>query len=136
MTEMSDWIREHKCTYDINPVVELEGRGPSQVGFEANLHAELPVGESLGADTAKALDEIRGKLGEILESLIPKDTKAHVERVPFRRAVRFTKGASGNPLVTRTARVFPSDYASVQPGDREKLHPTEERLTDMGFTRA
>jgi hypothetical protein len=133
---MSDWIHEHKCSYDIQPVVELGEGAPAQVGFELNLHAELPIGESLSPETGKALDEIRDRLGEILESLIPKDTKAHVERVPFRRSVRFPKGAAGNPLVTRTARVFLPDYAAMQPGDREKLRPTEDRLQDLGFSRA
>jgi hypothetical protein len=136
MSELSAWIHEHKCTYDIQPVVELSEGGPSQSGFELHLHAELVVPETLGPAAGKALDEIRDKLGEILESLIPKDTKAHVERVPFRRSVRFPKGASGNPLVTRTARVFLPDYSAMQPGDREKLRPTEERLQDLGFTRA
>jgi hypothetical protein len=136
MSETSEWVHEHKCKYDIQPIVELGEDGASHVGFELNLHAEIAVGETMGPETAKALDEIRDKLGEILESLIPKDAKARIERVPFRRAVRFPKGASGNPLVTRSARVFPADYAAVQPGDRDKFRPTEERLTDMGFSRA
>lgn len=135
MSELSDWIHEHKCTYEIQPVVELGESGPGHVGFELNLHAELAVPETLGPEAGKALDEIRDKLGEILESLIPKDTRAHVERVPFRRAVRFPKAAVGNPLVTRSARIFHPDYAAMQPGDRERLRPTEERLTDLGFTR-
>src|SRR5262245_60596481 len=136
MTGTSDWVRQHKCKYDIQPVVEIEGNGPTHVGFEPNLHAELPVGDTLGPETGNTLDEIRDKLGEILESLIPKDSKAHIERVPFRRAVRFPKGAAGNPFVTRTVRVFLPEYAAVKPDDREKLRPTEDRLTEMGFTRA
>jgi hypothetical protein len=88
------------------------------------------VGETLGPETAKAFDEIRDKLGEILESLIPVDTKARIERAPFRRAVRFPKGAGKNPsagknpIVTRTVRVFHPDYTAMEPGDREKLRPT------------
>jgi hypothetical protein len=41
-----------------------------------------------------------------------------------------------NPMVTRTVRVFHPDYSALQPGDREKLHPTEKRLEEMGFSRA
>lgn len=136
MSEPSDWIREHKCTYDIQPVVELEEGQATQLGYELNLHAELPIGGTLTKEDATNLDGIRDRLGEILESLIPKDTKARIERVPFRRAVRFPKGGGKNPMVTRTVRVFHPDYSALQPGDREKLYPTEKRLEEMGFTRA
>ncbi|MGH9320762.1 MAG: hypothetical protein ACRD3V_12865 [Vicinamibacteria bacterium] len=106
------------------------------IAFELSLHAELPVGETITPELGKELDEIRDRLGDVLESLIPSDVKARMERVPFRRAVRFPKGGGKNPMVTRTARVFPADYAGVQPGDREKFGPTEKRLEEMGFTRA
>jgi hypothetical protein len=135
MSKSSDWIRAHKCTYDIQPVVEMEEGGPTHLGYELNLHAELPVGETLSPEVAKDLDEIRDKLGDILESLVPKDTKARIERAPFRRAVRFPKGGK-NPMVTRTVRIFHPDYQAMKPGDREKFHPTEKRLEEMGFTRA
>ena len=135
MSETSDWIRKHKCTYDIQPVVELEEGAATHLGYELNLHAELPIGETLTKADATNLDGIRDRLGDILESLIPKDTKARIERVPFRRAVRFPKGGGKNPLVTRTVRVFHPDYSALQPGDREKLYPTEKRLEEMGFTR-
>jgi hypothetical protein len=136
VSDSSNWIREHKCTYDIQPVVELEEGGPTHLGYELNLHAELPVGETLTPAVGKDLDEIRDKLGDILESLIPTDTKARIERAPFRRAVRFPQGAGKNPKVTRTIRVFHPDYSALQPGDREKFHPTEMRLQEMGFQRA
>jgi hypothetical protein len=135
VSELSDWIREHKCTYDIQPVVEIEEGGPTHLGYELNLHAELPVGETLTPAVGKDLDEIRDRLGEVLESLIPNDAKARIERAPFRRAVRFPKGGR-NPMVTRTVRVFHPGNEAMKPGDREKLQPTEHRLEDMGFTRA
>ena len=135
MSEISDWIRKHKCTYDIQPVVEMEEGGPAHLGYELNLHAELPVGETLTPAVGKDLDEIRDRLWEVLESLIPKDAKARIEHAPFRRAVRFPKGGK-NPMVTRTVRVFHPDYEAMKPGDREKFHPTEKRLEEIGFTRA
>lgn len=135
MSEMSDWVRKHKCTYDIQPVVEMEEGAATQLGYELNLHAELTLGGKLTPEEGRRLDEIRDRLGDVLESLIPKDTKARIERTPFRRAVRFPKGA-GNPMVTRTVRVFHPDYSALQPGDREKLHATEQLLEEMGFTRA
>lgn len=134
MSETSEWIRKHKCTYDIQPVVEMEEGGPTHLGYELNLHAELPLGETLTPAVGKDLDEIRDRLGDVLESLIPKDTKARIEHAPFRRAVRFPKGGK-NPMVTRTVRVLHPDNEAMKPGDREKFHPTEERLEEMGFTR-
>jgi hypothetical protein len=135
-SERAEWVSRYKCTYDIQPVVELEEGAPTQLGFELNLHAELPLNEgALSAEAGKALDAVRDRLGEILESLIPKDAKARIERTPFRRSVRFSKG-TGRPMVTRSVRVFHPDYAALQPSDREKLRPIEDRLAQIGFTRA
>jgi hypothetical protein len=39
-------------------------------------------------------------------------------------------------MVTRSVRVFHPDYAALQPSDREKLRPIEDRLAQIGFTRA
>lgn len=136
MSDLFDWVRAHKCTYDIQPVVEIEEGGPTHLGYELNLHAELPVGDRLTPEVGKTLDEIRDRLGDVLESLIPKDAKARIELAPFRRAVRFPKGAGKSPIVTRTVRVFHPDNEAMKPGDREKFHPTEQRLEEMGFTRA
>jgi hypothetical protein len=47
MSETSDWIREHKCTYDIQPVVELEDGEATPIGYELNLHAELAVPDQI-----------------------------------------------------------------------------------------
>jgi len=41
-----------------------------------------------------------------------------------------------NPVVTSTVRVFHPDHEVMKPGDREKFHPTEKLLEEMGFTRA
>jgi hypothetical protein len=136
VSEISDWIRQHRCAYDIQPVVEIEEGAATHLGYELNLHAELPIGGTITPDVAQRLDEIRDKLGEILESLIPADARARIERAPFRRAVRFPKGAGKNPMVTRSVRVFHPDYEAMKPGDREKFRPTEKRLEEMGFTRA
>jgi hypothetical protein len=133
------WIREHRCRYEIQALVEVvEGR-PCHVGYEVNLHAELPelpIGEKITKEVISRVDELRDRLGEILESLIPKDVEATIQIVPFRPSVRYPKGLGKNPVVTRTARVFPPNYANVNPGDRENFGPTEERLTEMGFTKA
>ena len=95
---------------------------------------ELPPSGKLTPEDGKRLDEIRDKLEEILELVVPKESeKARFELVPFRRSVRFPNGAGKNPLVTRTVRIFHEDYAAVEPGDRPKLAPAEKRLQEMGF---
>jgi len=134
-SDLSSWITKHRCSYDIQPVIEMDEGAASQVGFELSIYAELQVGDTITPELGKDIDAIRDRLGEILESLIPSDTKARIERVPFRRAVRFLRGA-GNPVVTRTLRIFHPDYAAVQPDDRQKFGPTEKRLTEMGFKNA
>jgi hypothetical protein len=134
--ETAKWISDHRCTYEIQPVVEIAKGTAGQVGFELSLHAELPVGEALTPELAKEVDEIRDRLGDVLESLIPTDAKARIERVPFRRAFRFMHGSAKNPMVTRTLRVFHPDYSALRPDDRKKLAPTEKRLTEMGFRKA
>jgi hypothetical protein len=113
----------------------MEEGGPTQLGYELNLYAELPVGDKITPELGKTVDAIRDRLGEILESLIPSEIKARIERVPFRRSVRFPR-AAGSPVVTRSVRVYHPDYSALEPGDREKLHPTEKRLEEMGFSRA
>lgn len=135
MSQISDWIREHKCSYNIQPVAELVEGASMQLGYELNLYAQVPADDNVPGKLGKAVDEIREQLTKIMESLIPKDAKAHIERAPFRRAVRFLRG-SGNPVVTRTVYVYHPDYSALEPGDREKLYPTEKRLEEMGFTRA
>lgn len=136
MAETIEWVREHDGSYEIQPVVELEEGQAVHIGYEVHLHAELTVGEKVTPELARTADGIRDKLGQILESLIPKDTRARIERVPSRRAVRFLRGVGQKPVITRSVRVFHPDYSAVQPGDRETFHPTERRLEEMGFRRA
>jgi hypothetical protein len=135
-SEVSAWIREHRCTYDIQPLVEKKRGRTIHVGYEVNLHAELPVTEQITEADARRVVAIRDRLGEILESLIPKDVEARIQRVPFRASVRFPRGTTKNPMVTRSAAVYPPNYASVEPGDREKFGPTEKCLREMGFKKA
>ena len=88
--ELSAWITDNHCSYDIAPIVELQEGDRAEVGFELNLHAELPwKGESTPELRAKAT-EIREKLTELVNALVPQASeKARFEIAPFRRAVRF-----------------------------------------------
>jgi hypothetical protein len=134
--ELLAWIAENHCSYDIAPIVELQEGNRTEVGFELNLHAQLPwKGESTPALRAKA-DEIREKLTELVHALVPKDSeKARFEIVPYQAAVRFARGG-GLPEMTRTVRIFHRDFRNVEAEDRAKFGPFEERLRSLGFKRA
>jgi len=134
--ELSAWVADNHCSYEIAPIVELQDGDRSEVGFELNLHAELPwEGESTPELRAKA-EEIREKLTELVEVLVPKDSQnARFEVVPHRPAIRFL-GGRGRPKMTRTVRIFHSDFRNVEPEDRAKFGPFEKRLRSLGFKRA
>ena len=143
--ELSAWITDHHCSYDLAPIVELQEGDRAEVGFELNLHAELPwKGESTPELRAKAT-EIREKLTElvsetwsprIVNALVPKASeKARFEIAPFRRAVRFA-GGGGLPKMARTVRIFHRDFRNLEPEDRAKFGPFEERLRSLGFKRS
>ena len=134
--ELSAWITDHHCSYDLAPIVELQEGDRAEVGFELNLHAELPwKGESTPELRAKAT-EIREKLTELVNALVPQASeKARFEIAPFRRSVRFA-GGGGLPKMTRTVRIFHRDFRNVEPEDRAKFGPFEERLRSLGFKRS
>ncbi len=134
--ELSAWITDNHCSYDIAPIVELQEGDRAEVGFELNLHAELPwKGEATPELRVKA-NEIRDKLTELANALAPKDSeKARFEIAPFRRAVRFA-GGGGLPKMMRTIRIFHRDFRNVESEDRAKFGPFEERLRSLGFKRA
>ncbi len=134
--ELSAWITDNHCSYDIAPIVELQEGDRAEVGFELNLHAELPwKGEATPELRAKAT-EIREKLTELVNALVPKASeKARFGIAPFRRAVRFA-GGGGLPMMTRTVRIFHRDFRNVESENRAKFGPFEERLRSLGIKRA
>jgi hypothetical protein len=134
--ELSAWVVDNHCSYELVPIVELQHGDRTEVGFELNLHAELPwEGESTPELRAKA-EEIREKLTELVDVLIPKDSEnARFDIVPYQPAFRFL-GGRGLPKLTRTVRIFHSDFRNVDPEDRAKFGPFEERLRSLGFKRA
>ena len=134
--ELARWVRDNHCSYDIAPIVELQRGEQADVGYEINLHAELPwEGETTPEILAKQ-DEIRDKLAELIDVLIPKESAdARFDFVPFRLQARFLRGA-GFPTIKRTVRVFRRDYQHVTPEDRGKFRPFEKELDAIGFKKA
>lgn len=131
--ELAAWITDNNCSYEITTIVELHDGDRAEVGFELNLHAELPwEGQSMPEVRSKA-EEIGDKLTELVDVLVPKESP-HVrfEIVPHHAAMRFL-GGRGRPKMTRTVRIFHSDFREVEPEDRAKFGPLEERLRSLGF---
>jgi hypothetical protein len=135
-SDASAWIREHRCTYDIQPLVDKKHGRAIEVGYDLNLHAELPVTGRITMEDARRVEAIRERLREILECLIPKDVEARIQRVFFGWSVRSRRGTSKSLVVIRSALVFLTNYESVELGHRERFAPMENRLREMGFTRA
>ena len=134
--ELSAWVRDNHCTYDIAPIVELQDGDQAEVGFELNLYAEVPWTGKSTPELQTKVDEIKEKLAELVDVLVPKDSEnARIEIVPHRRAARFARGV-GLPQMTRTVRIFHNDYRNVAPEDRAKFRPFETKLGSIGFKRA
>ena len=133
--EDSKWIQDHRCAYDIRPIVELRTGDRADVGFEVNLSACLPWEGNLTPEFREEVAQIEKKLREIMKALVPKESaEARFEIAPTRPAVRFPHGGN-EPEVTVTVRVYHKDYGLVQAGDRGKFQDTEKLLQSLGFRR-
>ncbi|HXV65526.1 MAG TPA: hypothetical protein VEK15_32825 [Vicinamibacteria bacterium] len=135
-SDASAWIREHRCTYDVQPLVDKNHGRAVEVGYEVNLNAELPVTGRITVEDARRVEAIRDRLREILECLISEDVDARIQRVFFKWSVRSRRGASKRLMVIRSALVFHPNYRSVELSYRERFGPMEKHLRKMGFTRA
>ncbi len=72
------------------------------------LYAELPWKAKFTPELRAKAEEIREKLTELVDVLVPKDSeKVRFEIAAYRRAVRFARG-TGLPQLTRTVRIFTS----------------------------
>ncbi len=80
--ELSAWVVDNYCSYDIAPIVELREGDRTEVGFELNLHAELPWKGKFTPELRAKAEEIREKLTELVDVLVPKDSEKE-GRVPI-----------------------------------------------------
>jgi hypothetical protein len=134
--ECRSWARQVKAAWEVSPLVEMERGSPVQVGFELELYALMPAEVAPSGEGQGAVEALWDRLREIGESLLPlAGADARLEVDPFEAAARLRPETQFAPEVLLSARLFHGAdlLAPVQPGDRERLKPIEERLTDLGL---
>jgi hypothetical protein len=136
LAECRAWAAQAKAAWEFTPLIEMERGVQVQVGFELNLFArvptEVPVGEKRQAAVARIWDRLR----EIAESLLPlAGADGRIEVDPFEAAARLRPETQFAPEVLLSARLFHGAdlLAPIQPGDRERLKPLEDRLHELGL---
>jgi hypothetical protein len=131
------WARESKVAWEVTPLVEMEKGAAVQVGFELHLFARVPEGAPPGAAEGQAaVEALWDRLRVLAESLVElAGPEARLEVDPYEAATRLRPETQFAPEVMLSARLFHgSDLLEpVGPGDRERLEPLEERLTDLGL---
>jgi hypothetical protein len=106
------------------------------VGFELHLYARIPPGVAAGTDLEAAVERLWDRLHEIAESLLPlAGPDARIEVDAFEAATRLRPETQFAPEVMLTAQLFhgPDLLVPVREGDRERLKPLEDRLSELGL---
>ena len=130
------WAQQARAAWEVTPLVEMERGSPIQVGFELSLYARVPDDLPPGPDREAATEGIWDRMCEIAESLAPlagKDARVDVD--PFEAADRLRPETQFAPEILLTARLFHgSDLLQpIEPGERERLKPLEDRLHELGL---
>jgi len=134
--ECRTWAQQAKAAWEVTPLIEMEKGAQVQVGFELSLYARVPVDLPPGPDRDAAAEAIWDRMREIAESLVPlAGTDARVEVDPFEAASRLRPETQFAAEILLSARLFHGSnlLAPVQPGDRERLKPIEDRLHELGL---
>jgi hypothetical protein len=135
-TECRTWAQQAKAAWEVTPLIELEKGVQVQVGFELNLYARMPTDIPPGDDRQAAVEALWDRMREIAESLLPlAGADARVEVDPYEAAARLRPETQFAPEILLSARLFHGSnlLAPVQPGDRERLKPIEDRLHELGL---
>lgn len=130
------WAQEAKAAWEVAPLIEMERGAQMQVGFELSLFARVPTDVPPGGDRQAAVEALWDRLREIAESLLPlAGADGRIEVDPYEAAARLRPETQFAPEVLLTARLFHgSDLLQpVEPGDRERLKPLEDRLHELGL---
>jgi hypothetical protein len=137
--ECREWAQQVKAAWEVSPLVEMERGTQVQVGFELELYARIPAELPPSDKGEEASEAIWDRLREIAESLLPlAGANARLEVDPFEAAARLRPETQFAPEVLLSARLFHGSdlLAPVQPGDRERLKPVEDRLLELGLKKA
>jgi hypothetical protein len=134
--ECRAWAAQVKAAWEFTPLVEMERGAPVQVGFELSLFARVPGDVPAGAEQQAALERTWDRLREIAESLLPlAGADGRLEVDPFEAASRLRPETQFAPEVLLSARLFHGSdlLAPMEPGERERLKPLEDRLHELGL---
>jgi len=136
MAECRLWAEQAKAAWEVTPLIEMERGQQVQVGFDLELFVRFPPGMPPGPERRAAVLALWDRMREIAESLAPlAGADARVEVDPFDEATRLRPETQFAPEILLTARLYHGSdlLAPVQPGDRERLRPLEERLHELGL---
>jgi hypothetical protein len=134
--ECRAWAQLARAAWEVSPLVELERGEQVQVGFELELYARVPTEAPASREGQDAVEALWDRLREIAESLLPlAGADARLEVDPFEAAARLRPETQFAPEVLLSARLFHGSdlLAPVEPGDRERLKPIEDRLSELGL---
>ncbi len=130
------WAEQAKAAWEVTPLIEMERGQQVQVGFDLELFVRFPPDLPPGPERRAAVLALWDRMREIAESLAPlAGADARVEVDPFDEATRLRPETQFAPEILLTARLYHGSdlMAPVQPGDRERLRPLEERLHELGL---
>jgi hypothetical protein len=132
-----EWVRAHKASFEIHPLVELHKGEQVEVGFEINLFARMD--RTVPAEEARQSNlAIHHTLREMLESLVgPEHPTARLEVGPLRTAATLRSKRDFAPEVELQARVIRrgETFAPVPEGARGRLAFLEDGLLALGLRR-
>jgi hypothetical protein len=125
-----------KATWELAPLIEMERGEEVQVGFELSLSARVGGDLATEFEGQGAVEWTWDRLREIAESLLPlMGPDGRLEVDPFEAAARLRPETQFAPEVLLSARLFHGSelLSPVEPGERERLKPLEERLQELGL---
>ena len=134
-SDIADWVRARKVSFELGPLVEMVQGKQLQVGFTISLSAPLSLDKAPGAERQADAAEIREGLRDVVGALVlPEGSRARVEIDAPRPAVVLESGRA-EPDVVLDVRVFhQSDYlAEVTLDEEKRLRGAAAQLTALGL---
>jgi hypothetical protein len=135
--DWTEWAREHKACFDVQPLVEVHKGQKVQLGFELSLYAELPMDVPPPERRERGV-ALQQALREILESVVTAEhPTARLDIEPPRTAAKLRPETGLAPEVELRARITRREesFAPIGPDARQGLAPIEDRLLGLGLRR-
>jgi len=132
----SEWARQNKAAWEIEPLQELHKGETMQVGFELDLYARIPAGLPPSDERQAAILALWDRLRDVAESLLPLiGEKARLDVEPVDAAGRLRPETQFAPEVLLKARLFQAQdyFQPLSVGAREGVKPLEDHLRDLGL---